>query len=99
MKLPSKQLRISLVVAIVGVALATGSAFAQRAGTSTPSPSSPSVGAGTAAPPAPLGNPPSVGAGTAASEPNARSNTLRIGWLRASSSVRIFSASCRATQE
>jgi hypothetical protein len=60
MKLPSKQLRTWLgtwlVVAIVGAALATGSAFAQRPGTSTPSPSSPSVGAGTAASPTPLGN-------------------------------------------
>jgi hypothetical protein len=56
MKLPSKQLRMSLVVAIVGAALAAGSAFAQRPGTSTPSPGSPSVGAGTAASPTPMGN-------------------------------------------
>lgn len=46
-------LRTSLLVTAVGGALVAGSAFAQGVGTSTPSPTQPSVGAGTAAPPSP----------------------------------------------
>ncbi len=46
-------LRTSLLVAAMGGALVAGSAFAQGVGTSTPSPTQPSAGAGTAAPPSP----------------------------------------------
>ena len=45
--------RIQLLVAAMSGALVASAAFAQTAGTSTPSPTQPSIGAGTAAPPSP----------------------------------------------
>jgi hypothetical protein len=46
-------LRTPLLVVAMSGALVASSAFAQSAGTSTPSPTQPSIGVGTAAPPSP----------------------------------------------
>jgi hypothetical protein len=53
MSLSQQCVRTSLLVAAMGAVLVGGSAFAQRAGTPTPSPPQPSIGVGTAAPPSP----------------------------------------------
>jgi len=59
--LSTKQIRISVALALVSGALVAGSAVAQSASPAAPSAAPPSVNAGTAPPPTPMAAPPAPG--------------------------------------